>query len=124
MELRQHTTQIEQDTKTGVQTTSLNYTSLNTEEYCGTIMWFEERVKKTSNKTRVNFSLCCSEGKLRLSKLQEPPEFLKSLLDFGTPGRGAKFRQLIRMYNSCYQFTSMGAKIDNSCYQFLKCKLF
>ncbi|XP_074314587.1 uncharacterized protein LOC141649809 [Silene latifolia] len=106
----------------------IKYCSLNDQLYtcpgCKAIMWYEERVKMNSNRRRINFSLCCSEGKIRLPVLDDPPEILKRLLDYTQPGYSSSFRQLIRMYNSCFQFTSMGAKVDQSVNRGRGCYVF
>ncbi|KAK9666496.1 hypothetical protein RND81_14G188700 [Saponaria officinalis] len=77
-------------------------------------MWYEERVKKTSTKVRVNFNMCCRDEKIQLQKLKDPHQFLKNLTDYSKGNVARKFREHIRMYNSAYAFTSMGAKIDKS----------
>ncbi|KAK9713953.1 hypothetical protein RND81_06G060800 [Saponaria officinalis] len=76
-------------------------------------MWNDERIK-TSTKNNICFNMCCREGKVRLPKIKEPPEFLKRLLINNQDNEATTFRELIRIYNSCYAFTSMVAKIDNS----------
>ncbi|XP_074301371.1 uncharacterized protein LOC141632755 [Silene latifolia] len=102
-------------TKTTVNT---RYLSLAPPEYicrsCHAIMWYEERVKKTSNRRQTNFNMCCREGKIKLDKLKDPPDFLRTLLDYSQGPSARKFRQHIRMYNSSYAFTSMGAKVDTT----------
>ncbi|XP_056690782.1 uncharacterized protein [Spinacia oleracea] len=85
--------------------------------YYSAIMWWEERIKKKSTKKRTFFNMCCQDGKVKLPKFKEPPKLLAKLLNYsGDRGdrSAANFRQLIRMYNSCFALTSMGAKIDAS----------
>ncbi|XP_074277038.1 uncharacterized protein LOC141600694 [Silene latifolia] len=58
--------------------------------------------------------MCCRDGKVELRKIKEAPEYLKRLLSSTDDSECSKFKELIRVYNSCYAFTSMGAKIDHS----------
>ncbi|XP_074318340.1 uncharacterized protein LOC141655147 [Silene latifolia] len=80
---------------------------------CGAIMWFDERIKNTSTRNNIRFNMCCRDGKVRLKGLKDAPDILRRLLTHEDK-ESKDFRQLIRVYNSCYAFTSMGAKIDNS----------
>ncbi|XP_074297029.1 uncharacterized protein LOC141627702 [Silene latifolia] len=82
-------------------------------EKCRAQMWFEERKQKSRGTRRPKFSLCCSDGKVVLPYLHEPPEILKSLLN-GHHRLSKHFRENIRGYNSMFSFTSMGGKIDHS----------
>lgn len=78
-------------------------------------MWYEERMNKRISKTKnPMFSLCCGNGKVQLPRLEEPPPFLKRLLEFNGDPRGPKFRETIRAYNSNLALSSSGGKIDNS----------
>ncbi|KAH9611760.1 hypothetical protein KSS87_009024 [Heliosperma pusillum] len=82
-------------------------------EKCHAQMWFEERIGKGRGTRRPYFSLCCSDGKVVLPYLDQPPEILKSLLS--RKHRLSKhFMENIRSYNSMFSFTSMGGKIDHS----------
>lgn len=82
-------------------------------QYCGALCWYEERIYKSRNETVPRFFLCCQEGKVALQLLQTPPHFLGSLLQYRGSAESAKFCQNIRLYNSLFAFTSIGAKIDN-----------
>lgn len=53
--------------------------------------------------------MCCSNGKISLWPLQEPPEPLRSYLS-GTTTDSRHFLQNIRKYNSSFQMTSFRAK--------------
>ncbi|CAE1244797.1 unnamed protein product [Acanthosepion pharaonis] len=53
--------------------------------------------------------LCCSEGKIKLPSLDEPPQPLRDLL-LGTTSESTHFLEAIRKYNCCFQMTSFGAK--------------
>ncbi|GKB76413.1 reverse transcriptase domain-containing protein, partial [Tanacetum coccineum] len=52
-------------------------------------------------------------GKVLLPRFKGTPELLKRLLDYTQPTTAA-FRDLIRVYNGMFCFTSFGAKIDHS----------
>ncbi|XP_074300899.1 uncharacterized protein LOC141632235 [Silene latifolia] len=82
-------------------------------EKCQALMWFEERKDKRRGTRRPKFSLCCSDGKVELPFLQQPPELIKSLLT-GQHRFSNHYRENIRAYNSMFSFTSMGGKIDHS----------
>ncbi|EYB87952.1 hypothetical protein Y032_0254g286 [Ancylostoma ceylanicum] len=51
--------------------------------------------------------MCCSNGKVRLPDLNQPPEPLRSYMS-GTTAESKHFLQNIRKYNSCFQMTSFG----------------
>ncbi|CAJ2634938.1 unnamed protein product, partial [Trifolium pratense] len=56
--------------------------------------------------------MCCSNGKVQLPLLKNPPESLGNLL-FDTKSKQSKhFQQNVRMYNSMFSFTSPGMKFD------------
>ncbi|GKB47267.1 hypothetical protein Tco_0898020, partial [Tanacetum coccineum] len=76
-------------------------------------MWYEGRHNKAKRSVNPTFSICCQEGKVRLSKFHEAPPPLNRLLDF-TDHATLKFRDKIRVYNSMFCFTSFGARIDHS----------
>ncbi|KAK1354048.1 hypothetical protein POM88_047304 [Heracleum sosnowskyi] len=48
-------------------------------EYCGAVMWKEERVNKGVTRGKPKFSLCCSKGKIQLPRPPPTPEFLLNL---------------------------------------------
>ncbi|XVF49856.1 hypothetical protein PTKIN_Ptkin04bG0049700 [Pterospermum kingtungense] len=81
--------------------------------FCGAQMWFEERLVRTSTSSNLRFSLCCLEEKVWLPLYKETPVPLNSLLDYNGGVKAKSFRDNIRMYNSMFQFTSIGGKIDN-----------
>lgn len=63
------------------------------------------RAKKFQKETA---GLCCSNGKVHLPPLVEPPEPLLTYVS-GTTKESKHFLQHIRKYNSCFQMTSFGA---------------
>ncbi|KAL4606240.1 hypothetical protein ACB092_09G087600 [Castanea dentata] len=83
-------------------------------EHCGAQLGHEERTIKSRKPKKPKFSLCCSEGKVELPFLKDPPPFLKRLLSMSNDQRSHKFRVGIRIYNSLFAFTSLGSNIDRS----------
>ncbi|KAL6524352.1 hypothetical protein OROHE_016023 [Orobanche hederae] len=80
--------------------------------FCGALMWFDERLKK-SPLSSPEFGLCCSRGKIQLPLLKQPPRLLRDLLQ----NRHIKSRNYIdniRAYNMMYAFTSMGGIQDKT----------
>ena len=48
--------------------------------HCKAMMWYDERINKDKQTKKPRFSLCCSDGKIQLSLLQQPPHPLNYLL--------------------------------------------
>nr|CAD1842606.1 unnamed protein product [Ananas comosus var. bracteatus] len=90
--------------------------NLGLQEYecqsCGALFWYDERIK-SGNENIPRFSLCCGDGKISLPLLQETPDLLDHLLNYNRSADSVNFRENIRVYNSMFAFTSIGAKIDN-----------
>ncbi|XP_045792116.1 uncharacterized protein LOC123886886 [Trifolium pratense] len=79
---------------------------------CGANMWYQERRQKARHSANPTFQMCCSNGKVQLPLLKNPPESLGNLL-FDTKSKQSKhFQQNVRMYNSMFSFTSPGMKFD------------
>ena len=83
-------------------------------EHCGAQLWYEEKTIKSKTPTKLKFSLCCSEGRVELPLLKEPPPFLGSLLNINSDQRSINFQLGIRIYNSLFAFTSLGGNVDRS----------
>ena len=83
-------------------------------EHCGAQLWYEERTIKSKMPTKPKFSLCCSEGRVELPLLKEPPPFLGNLLNINSNQRSINFQLGIRIYNSLFAFTSLGGNVDRS----------
>ena len=49
-------------------------------EFCGAMLWYEERSQKSKRPRRPKFSICCMQGKVQLPLLKDPPQFLQNLL--------------------------------------------
>ncbi|XP_074352042.1 uncharacterized protein LOC141691202 [Apium graveolens] len=77
---------------------------------CNAVMWNEERNNKSSMNSTPTFTLCCKDGQVRLPPEKKPPPFLASLLSGGE--KSSHFKKNMRPYNSLFQFTSIGGKID------------
>ena len=67
---------------------------------CEALMFKGEQSKKAK------FTLCCSDGAVRIPPVKEPPQILKQLLT-GNTNRDKDFRQSVRAYNSSLAFASM-----------------
>ncbi|XP_058758760.1 uncharacterized protein LOC131632013 [Vicia villosa] len=81
--------------------------------YCKAMMWYQERMHKSSHSANPKFMMCCGNGKVELPLLREPPETLAKLLFDHDSLVSRKFQQQIRVYNMMFAFTSPGAKVDN-----------
>ncbi|KAL5132868.1 hypothetical protein HKD37_03G006287 [Glycine soja] len=82
--------------------------------HCKAMMWYDERINKDKQTKKPRFSLCCSDGKIQLPLLQQPPHPLNYLLFNNHDPTTKNFQQHIRMYNLMFAFTSPGIKIDTS----------
>ena len=82
--------------------------------FCGAVMWNEEKVDLSKEALNLTFSLCCQEGIVRLPSFRRTPDYLDSLLHYNGGNRSTRIRENIRLYNSMFQFSSIGGKIDNS----------
>lgn len=72
-------------------------------------MWSKETHTGCVKSNRTKFSTCCSQGKVQLPPLSEPPNTLKRLLTESSK-EAVSFRRNIRAYNSSLAFTSLGVK--------------
>ncbi|OMP10721.1 DNA helicase PIF1, ATP-dependent [Corchorus olitorius] len=80
--------------------------------HCKAWLWYEERKKICSSTTNPVFSFCCKEGTIKLPPLRTMPEYLKQL-HYNEGGNKTHFKEKIRLYNTMFQFTSMGGKVDS-----------
>ena len=76
---------------------------------CGALMFKGEKHygKLVENQPTATFSLCCSEGNVKLPPIKDPPQLLQSLLT-GKTHRDRNFHQNIRAYNSSLAFDALG----------------
>ena len=82
--------------------------------FYGAYMWYEKRVDISKSTPKPTFSLCCKQDMIKLPPPKSTPPFLDNLLHYQGGSRSSKFRENIRTYNSLFQFTSLGGKIDTS----------
>ncbi|XP_077242072.1 uncharacterized protein LOC143882480 [Tasmannia lanceolata] len=81
-------------------------------QFCGALMWNQERSSKPGPVPR--FFMCCQDSKIQLPLLGEAPNYLQDLHRGIYDNNRTCFRELIRAYNSMYSFTSIGGMIDHS----------
>ncbi|XP_062000159.1 uncharacterized protein LOC133717461 [Rosa rugosa] len=81
-------------------------------DYCGACFWFEEAIKQTSTSKSPIYTNCCQKGRIKLPQPRPTPDLLRTLLDPNNGSESRLFKDNIRVYNSMFSFTSMGATID------------
>ena len=76
---------------------------------CGALTFKGEKYygKLVENQPTATFSLCCSDGDVKLPPIKDPPQLLQSLLT-GKTHRDRNFHQNIRAYNSSLAFAALG----------------
>ncbi|KAI9111319.1 hypothetical protein K1719_017731 [Acacia pycnantha] len=82
-------------------------------QFCGSQMWFAERLKGLKKILVAQFGICCCKGKIIVPLLKRPPEELEQLFFNKDSSHAKKFLRNIRLYNM-FSFTSMGGRIDHS----------
>nr|XP_011462186.1 PREDICTED: uncharacterized protein LOC101300808 [Fragaria vesca subsp. vesca] len=82
--------------------------------HCGAYFWKGEALANNirTNNTVPIYTGCCQKGEIQILSSDSTPPFLQQLLDPNNGRRSILFRENIRVYNSMFAFTSMGAKID------------
>ncbi|WJX30708.1 hypothetical protein P8452_19214 [Trifolium repens] len=78
---------------------------------CSAELWYEERSEKSKFGDKVDFSICCQKGDVKIPLLKKPPKLLLDLIN-GREPRSRNFKENIRAYNSMFAFTSMGGQIN------------
>ncbi|XP_012828257.1 PREDICTED: uncharacterized protein LOC105949497 [Erythranthe guttata] len=81
--------------------------------FCGSMMWYGERIDKYRQTSRPKFGLCCMSGKFQLPKIRDAPPTLNNLV-FDTDRRSKHFQVNVRSYNMMFSFTSFGGKVQTS----------
>ncbi|KAL7131766.1 hypothetical protein ABFS83_12G026400 [Erythranthe nasuta] len=81
--------------------------------FCGSMMWYGERIDKHRQTSMPKFGLCCMSGKVQLPKIRDVPHSLNNLV-FGTDRRSKHFQENVRSYNMMFSFTSLGGKVQTS----------
>jgi hypothetical protein len=82
-------------------------------EFCGALMWYQERRQKSKNTTKPKFQLCCQHGKVQLPLLEQPPQLLQHLLFDNQSKTSKNYQNNARTYNAMFSFTSPGMKMDS-----------
>lgn len=82
-------------------------------EFCGALIWYEERNKKLKRITKPKFFLYYMEGKIQHPPLMHLPSPLNNLLNYHGEKIAKHFCKNIRAYTSMFSFTSIGSHIDN-----------
>ncbi|XP_004301603.1 PREDICTED: uncharacterized protein LOC101297450 [Fragaria vesca subsp. vesca] len=83
--------------------------------HCGAYFWIGEALissVRTNNNAPI-YSGCCLKGEIQIPLSDSTPPFLQQLLDPNNGRQSLLFRENIRVYNSMFCFTSMGAKIES-----------
>ncbi|XP_039138709.1 uncharacterized protein LOC120276027 [Dioscorea cayenensis subsp. rotundata] len=82
--------------------------------FCNASMWYDERIDLSKSASNPKFNMCCKQGLISLPPPKPTPPFLRRLFDGNGGVRNSKFKEQIRIYNSLFQFTSLGGIVDNS----------
>ncbi|XP_074364367.1 uncharacterized protein LOC141705226 isoform X1 [Apium graveolens] len=77
-------------------------------EFCGALLWKEERNNKSQKGKKCTFSMCCKVGEIKLPPPKPTPAYLKWLIF-----NSNHFRHNFRAYNSIFSFTSSGGIVDH-----------
>jgi hypothetical protein len=73
-------------------------------------MWFVEKLVNSSKKNP-RFSICCSNGSVKLDPIKPPDNYILNLIS-NNDKKSKEFRNQIRLYNSILAFTYMSCKVD------------
>ena len=79
---------------------------------CNALHWLDERLAN-STKAAPKFGMCCTSGKIKLDKLDNPPLEIQQLLS-GQDAIAKRFQEHIRNYNNALAMTSLGCKVDEA----------
>ncbi|XP_061998973.1 uncharacterized protein LOC133716283 [Rosa rugosa] len=82
--------------------------------YCNANFWSGEALKQSSSNAPLIYTNCCKKGQIKIELSKQAPNLLQQLLDPNNGSNSKVFRQNIRIYNSMFSFTSMGATIDKT----------
>ncbi|XP_040361987.1 uncharacterized protein LOC121048877 [Rosa chinensis] len=81
--------------------------------HCGARFWLKEANKQKSKNAPIIYTNCCKKGEIKVQQSNPTPAFLEHLLNPENGPESRLFRDNIRVYNSMFSFTSMGATIDH-----------
>ena len=79
---------------------------------CNAWHFKSERLTNSTNTTPI-FGMCCTSGKIKLPRLEDPPRELRELLE-GQDQRAKSFRDHIWKYNNALAMTSLSCTLDDS----------
>ena len=82
--------------------------------HCNANFWLGEANKRRSKRAPIIYTECCQKGRVKLEQLRPTPTLLEHYLNPDNGRESMIFRENIRVYNSMFAYTSMGAKIDYS----------
>ncbi|XP_062014811.1 uncharacterized protein LOC133731463 [Rosa rugosa] len=82
-------------------------------DHCNASFWFGEANKRSSSNAPLIYATCCKKGQIKLEQAKPTPTILENLLNPNNGSESRLFRENIRIYNSMFSFTSMGAAIDH-----------
>ncbi|XP_062006831.1 uncharacterized protein LOC133723982 isoform X2 [Rosa rugosa] len=80
--------------------------------HCNASFWLKEANKQKLKNAPIIYRNCCEKGEIKIEQSNPTPSFLEQLLD-PKNRETTFFRENIRIYNSMFSFTSMGATIDH-----------
>ncbi|XP_040362335.1 uncharacterized protein LOC112166811 isoform X2 [Rosa chinensis] len=80
--------------------------------HCDACFWLGEATKRSTSNASIIYTNCCRKGEIKLERSKPTPTFLEHLLNPDNGSESRSFRENIRIYNSMFAFTSMGANID------------
>lgn len=80
--------------------------------HCNANFWLGEANKRRSKRAPIIYTECCQKGQVKLEQLRPAPILLENYLKPDNGRESMFFRENIRVYNSMFAYTSMGAKID------------
>ena len=82
--------------------------------HCGSLFWYEERIRRERQTSDPTYNLCCKGGKILLRPYDAPPQPLLDLFTSQNTAISNHFFDHIRQYNTMFAMTSMGAKVIES----------
>lgn len=74
--------------------------------FCNVAMWYDERIDPSKSTFSSKFNMCYKKYLICLQIPIQP--FLRVLFDANGGVRNSNFRKFISIYNSFFQFTSLG----------------
>ncbi|KAL4573437.1 hypothetical protein LXL04_020243 [Taraxacum kok-saghyz] len=78
------------------------------------MVWYEERTVKHYAPRIPKFSICHSDGKIKVPLLNNAPQPLLNLMDYRGGRRSKVFRNYIKALNAMFSFTSTGGRLNDN----------